>query len=83
MSTDRGARTQGGVCGCNPVDGNTKTYYVWSSTSNEKQRVTEVAEVYVTHDDIVFEKGTHQTVRVPRDETFMVTCELCSPPPFC
>ncbi len=76
-------RTQGTVCCCDPADGSAKTYYVWSSLSDEKQRVTEVAEVYVTQSDIVFETCSHQTVRVPRSETFMVTCELCSPPPFC
>lgn len=83
MSTSGETRTQGSVCGCDPIDGDKKTYYVWSSVSNEKQKVTEVAEVYVTHDEIVFEKHSHQTVRIPRNETFMVTCEVCSPPPFC
>ena len=69
------------VCTCDPVDGNTKTYYVWSSTTGEHQAIDKVDEVYVTDQRVYFEKRSHETVSVPLADVFMVTCEICSPPP--
>lgn len=74
-------RTEGTICVCRPLDG-TKTYYVWR-ISQERMKVEGVAELYVTDDEIVLEKASHETLVLPRADVFMVTCDLCSPPPFC
>ena len=67
------------ICNCEePAE--TKTYYIWLMT-NEKQKVSEVCELYVTNDQVVLEKRSHETVIVPRKDVFMVTCDICSPPP--
>ena len=75
------AITERNVCTCEPVGTETKTYYVWSCTSNDKRDIQDVIEVYVTGEAIVFEKSSLETVVVPRDDIFMVTCKICSPPP--
>jgi hypothetical protein len=67
------------ICTCDPLT-ETKTYYVWLLT-NEKQMVSDVVELYVTTDELVLEKHSHETVIVPRHDVFMVTCDVCSPPP--
>jgi len=72
---------EGSVCTCDPVDGNARTYYVWFCTTDKKQVIDGVDEVYVTDDGVYFEKRSHETVSVPRRDVFMVTCEVCSPPP--
>jgi hypothetical protein len=69
------------VCSCDPIDGNTKTYYVWHCKSDEKQVIDKVDEVYVTGERVYFEKRSHETVSVPLADVFMVTCEICSAPP--
>jgi hypothetical protein len=69
------------VCTCDPTGGNTKTYYVWSCSTDEKQVIEAVDEVYVTDERVCFEKRSHETVSVPLADVFMVTCEICSPPP--
>jgi hypothetical protein len=73
--------TKKAVCTCDPIDGNVKTYYVWLCSSEQKQVVDRVDEVYVTADRVYFEKRSHETVSVPLADVFMVTCEICSPPP--
>jgi hypothetical protein len=81
VMTANAKTTTATICTCDPVDGNTKTYYVWHFTSDEQQVVDEVDEVYVTDEYVYFEKRSHATVSVPLREVFMVTCEICSPPP--
>lgn len=73
--------SEGKVCTCEPVGATSKTYYVWSCSSDDKQKIQDVVEVYVTKEAVVFEKASRETVFVPRDDVFMVTCEICSPPP--
>jgi hypothetical protein len=67
------------ICTCDPA-AETRTYYVWLLTS-EKRKVSDVVRLCVTRDQIVLEKHSHEAVVVPRYDVFMVTCDVCSPPP--
>lgn len=73
--------TPGTVCNCEPLEGATKTYFVWSSSSNEKREIDDVIDIYVTGEAVVFEKRSHEAITVPRNDIYFVTCERCSSPP--
>jgi hypothetical protein len=72
---------QPSICNCGATEDELKTYYVWLSPSNEKLKVENVVEVAVSQDSILFATAG-EIVSVPRAKTLMVTCQVCSAPPF-
>jgi len=72
---------QSSVCSCGAAEGDLKTYYAWLTPSNEKLMVEDVVEITVTQEAVLFAR-VHEFVSIPRDRIFMVTCEVCSAPPF-
>jgi hypothetical protein len=80
MIREENAR-QTSVCSCGADEGDLKTYYVWLTPSNEKLKVEDVVEITVTQEAVLFAR-VHEFVSIPRDRILMVTCEVCSAPPF-
>jgi hypothetical protein len=72
-------KTSSEICNCEPSS-QTRTYYVWL-IDNRKQRVLGVTELDVTTSEVLLRTRSDETVVVPRRDVFMVTCDICSPPP--
>ena len=69
------------ICDCAPAALDPRVYYVWSR-GDEKLRVEGVTQIHVTEDGLVLERGGEETLVVPLRDVFMVTCQVCSPPPL-
>jgi hypothetical protein len=67
------------ICQC-PPSTRAKTYYVWKLT-NKKQMIPAVTGLELTEDEVLFTIGPDELVHIPRNDVFMVTCQICSPPP--
>ncbi len=69
-----------GICQCAPETLKPRVYFVWSD-NDDKERVEGVCDVYVTHEDVVLDRVGQKPAVFPLRKVFMVTCEICSPPP--